>query len=427
MSGRTGHALLYRLLVVAAGGGWLLYALGQPHAPLAWGTIAVLTLVSWLVKRSGFRVMVEVTHSLVNVIDAGALLLLGPLGGAIVASLSSILHMQFTAYRRQQRTLEAWLLHPLFDGGVKALLALAGGALYLHAGGHLRPTALPASLLVPLALLFGSWFLADHLLWVGYFWVSGGAERARRFLQQATLASLLVELAPLPFTVPFAVAWVLFDAPLRGLLLLALVLVALVVRGFALALGRTEERIQAVSLLNKFGQSLVLAQMDEGKLAALLHEYAGQLLPDATFALVLLDEDGMTFRPVAPDSAVGREVVELMPLILPLMQERARGRLLSSLSAAVLQEEGQRHPSERPERGGVLDHAADGERRAAGGLCGEAAAPRHPHARRWALAVRARDAGGGRAAKRAPLPPRALARAAAQNHRRGEPHGCLGA
>ena len=82
-------------------------------------------MLSLGVKRAGFRVAAEVTHSLVNVVDVAALLLTGPIGGAIVAVISTILHVQISFYRRGSRTWNEMVDLPLFDGAVKVLTALA--------------------------------------------------------------------------------------------------------------------------------------------------------------------------------------------------------------------------------------------------------------------------------------------------------------
>ncbi len=74
------RASLYRLLVMVLGYGWLLLAWRQPHGPIAWSVVGVFVVVSWLVKRAGFRVAAEVTHSLVDLVDVAALLVLGRWG-----------------------------------------------------------------------------------------------------------------------------------------------------------------------------------------------------------------------------------------------------------------------------------------------------------------------------------------------------------
>nr|MBA3534627.1 GAF domain-containing protein [Ardenticatenales bacterium] len=351
----TWRALLYRLLVIAAGWGWLLWTFLHPHDSLSWETVGIFVVLSWLVKRAGFRIIAEVTHSLVNVVDVGALLLLGPLGGAIVGSLSSMLHLQFSLLRRGSWRGHEFFDLPLFDGAVKMILALAGGTFYLQAGGILAPTMLSVDMLLPLTILYLSWFSLDHLLWSWLFLISGGVEKAREFIVRISTVSLVIELAPLPFSIAFAVAWMLFDPLLRLLLLTATVIVALVVRGFALALRRAEERVSTVSLLNKFGQALVLAQLDERKLADLLYEYAAALLPNARFELLLMEEGAdMPCCAIMPKAEMVSRVETLVPMLLPLLQERPHGRLLSTLAEETLVREMQRAQHERPVRGGAL-------------------------------------------------------------------------
>ncbi|HEX8681051.1 MAG TPA: SpoIIE family protein phosphatase [Ardenticatenaceae bacterium] len=348
------RSLLYRLLIIAAGIGWLIWSLRQTHPPIDWEVVGIFLLLSAFVKRAGFRIATDVTHSLVNMVDVAALLVLGPAGGAIVASISSILNLQFSIlFRRPQRRWYDMIDLPLFDGGIKALLALAGGNYYLQMGGVLEPTGLTTAMLLPLVVLYLFWFSLDHLLWGWLFLVSGGVRRAREFIQQITTTSLVVELAPLPFSIVLAVSWVIFDPLLRSLLMIGAVILALVVRGFALSLGRAESRVSTVMLLNRFAQATLLAQLDEEKLAELLYDYAPRILPNARFELVLLEGNDHA-RPILPSPEQESRLLPFIPLIAPILRERPRGRLLSTLTAEALAEEAERTAAERPNRGGVL-------------------------------------------------------------------------
>lgn len=347
------RSLLYRLLVMAAGLGWLLWSLLQPHGPLDWGVVGIFMLLSAVVKRTGFRVTTDVSHSLVNMVDVAALLVLGPLGGAVVAGVSSIFNLQFATLRRGSRDWRDLIDLPLFDGGVKALLALAGGSYYLQMGGVLEPRALTLSMLAPLSILYLFWFSLDHLLWGWLFLLRGGVRRARAFIQQITTTSLLVELAPLPFSVVLAVSWVVFDPLLRLLLLVGAVVIALVVRGFALSLRRAESRVSTVMLLNRFAQATLLAQLDEERLGELVYDYAPRILPNARFELALL-ERGDHARPILASPEQESRLLPLMASIVPILRERSRGRLLPALTEEALAEEAQRTAAERPNRGGAL-------------------------------------------------------------------------
>lgn len=252
--------------------------------------VGLFTALSWGVKRAGLRVTPTAWHSVVNIVDVGALLVLGIAGGAVVAGASAFLHVTTSRYRSGARRPQSLLAAPLVDGAVKSLVALAGGTLYAVLGGRFGPLSIPRDQWLPLGALFVLWFLLDHLLWAGMLLLQHGPTRAAPQLRRALPISVLLELVPLPFAVAFAAAWGLSDLPLKGLLLVATVLGALGVRWLGRALGESRSQVRRISLLNQFGSALVQAQLDEQRVAALLVEHARRLAPDADAALDLQPE-----------------------------------------------------------------------------------------------------------------------------------------
>lgn len=344
---------VYRALVVLGAGFALIFTLRYPHPPLEWQVVGIFALLSLGVKRAGFRVAAEVTHSLVNVVDVAALLLLGPIGGAIVAVVSTILHVQISFYRRGSRSWNEMIDLPLFDGAVKVLTALAAGYAFLTLGGILRPTQFLISQLLPLTALYATWFGIDHLFWVILVWIAEGRNSAVAFLQRIGRASLMIELAPLPMALPLAVTWELFDPALRFVTLLAVFVVAVLVRAFTNAVARSESRVKAVNILNKFGQLLAQGQPDEERVVDLLYQYAARILPDATYELILLNRDGSA-KPMLLNPGQESIALPLLEFIIPLFKERSNARLLGDLSRYSLAVEAQRSPNERPSSGGAV-------------------------------------------------------------------------
>lgn len=344
---------VYRVLVLLGAIFALLFTLRYPHPPLEWQVVGIFALLSLGVKRAGFRVAAEVTHSLVNVVDVAALLLLGPIGGAIVAVLSTILHVQISFYRRGSRTWNEMVDLPLFDGAVKVLTALAAGYAYLNLGGTLRPTEFAVNQLLPLGILCLTWFVVDHFFWVVLVWIAEGRNSAVAFLQRIGRASLLIELAPLPMALPLAAAWQLFDPTLRFVTLLAVFVVAVLVRAFTNAVARSENRVKAVAVLNKFGQQLAQGQPDEERVVDLLYQYAARILPDADYELILLSPDGSA-KPMLLNPSQQSIAMPLLEYILPLVKERSNSRLLGDLSRYSLAVEAQRSANERPSSGGAV-------------------------------------------------------------------------
>jgi sigma-B regulation protein RsbU (phosphoserine phosphatase) len=344
---------VYRALIVLGAMLAFLFTLRDPYPPLDWRVVGIFALLSLGVKRAGFRVAAEVTHSLVNVVDVAALLLTGPIGGAIVAVISTILHVQISFYRRGSRTWNEMVDLPLFDGAVKVLTALAAGYLYLELGGVLRPSEFRINQLLPLATLYATWFVIDHFFWVVLVWIAEGRNSAVAFLERIGRASLLIELAPLPMALPLAAAWQLFDPLLRFVTLLAVFLVAVLVRAFTNAVARSESRVKAVNVLNKFGQQLAQGQPDEERVVDLLYQYAIRILPEADYELILLNPDG-TAKPMLLNPSQESMALPLLDYILPLLKERSNARLLGDLSRYSLAVEAQRSVNERPSSGGAV-------------------------------------------------------------------------
>lgn len=344
---------VYRALVVLGAMLAFLFTFRDPHPPLDWQVVGIFALLSLGVKRAGFRVAAEVTHSLVNVVDVAALLLTGPIGGAIVAVVSTILHVQISFYRRGSRTWNEMIDLPLFDGAVKVLTALAAGYLYLQLGGVLRPAGFMLNQLLPLAALYATWFVVDHFFWVVLVLIAEGRNSAVAFLQRIGRASLLIELAPLPMALPLAAAWQLFDPLLRFVTLLAVFLVAVLVRAFTNAVARSENRVKAVTVLNKFGQQLAQGQPDEERVVDLLYQYATRILPEADYELILLNPDGSA-TPMLLNPSQESIAYPLLEYILPLLKERSNARLLGDLSRYSLAVEAQRSANERPTSGGAV-------------------------------------------------------------------------
>jgi sigma-B regulation protein RsbU (phosphoserine phosphatase) len=344
---------VYRALVILGAIFALLFTLRYPSMPIDWAAMGVFALLSLAVKRAGFRVAAEITHSLVNVVDVASLLLLGPVGGAVVALISTVLHVQISFYRRGSRTWADMLDLPLFDGAVKIITALASGYLYLAFGGILRPTEFYWSQLLPLGVLYGSWFILDHFWWVVLVLIAEGRNSTIAFIQRIGRASLLIELAPLPIALPLAVAWQLFDPILRFVTFGIVFVVAILVRAFTNAVALSESRVKAVNVLNKFGQQLAQGQPDEARIVELLYQYAARILPDASYELILLKANGNA-TPMLLNPSQRSIAMPLLEYILPLFQERSNARLMSDLSRTSLALESQRSPHERPASGGVV-------------------------------------------------------------------------
>ncbi|MBS1251901.1 MAG: Phosphoserine phosphatase RsbU [Anaerolineales bacterium] len=224
--------------------------------------------LSLVIKRFGFRVFdaagggarhrrsraSEVTHSLVGIVDLSALLIYGPVFGGWVAVLS-----EFTLMVRRPRwtwrTLERWET-ALFNAGLKALMALAGGAAYTALGGHYQPVQLTTRLLLPLAALFLVWFGLDHLGWSVRVGLKAGVSEVSQFLQTIILWSLLVELVPLPMSVVLAVVYASLGWSIFLLLVVGFVVTGFIIQRLMEARRRLRSQVTQLSTISEVSRQV---------------------------------------------------------------------------------------------------------------------------------------------------------------------------
>ncbi|UCC64321.1 MAG: GAF domain-containing protein [Anaerolineae bacterium] len=252
-------------------------------------------LLSLTVKRSGFHVAPEISHSLVGVVDVSAMLIFGPVAGGWVAAFSGGLYLLLNALRHGRWQRRALVELPLLNAGLKALMALVSGAIYQWAGGQLPLTTPTLSSLVPLTLALVSWSAMHHLGWVGWTWLQGGAEALNRSWRSMLFASLLVEFMPLPaaalLALVFAWGWLpfLFSA-------IGLVVVSIVVQRFADTRQKLEAYVSELSSLADMGRALVEAQLDVDQLCELIYEQISRIVDTSNFHLGLFDGDHLTLK-----------------------------------------------------------------------------------------------------------------------------------
>lgn len=226
--------------------------------------------LSLIIKRLGFHVFdestghaprlvhdqsAEVTHSLVGVIDLAALLVYGPVFGGWVAVLSEFTYLMVRRPRWMWGASERWET-AIFNAGLKALMALAGGAAYLALGGHYQPLQLTSDLLLPLAGLFLTWFGLDHLGWALRIWLKSGVERANTFLRSIMPPSFLVELVPLPMSVLLAVVYASLDRSIFLLLAGGFVVTGWVIQRLVEAQRRLQARVSQLRTISEVSRQV---------------------------------------------------------------------------------------------------------------------------------------------------------------------------
>jgi hypothetical protein len=285
----------YSLLVSALGMGLLLAASANAWSGAPATLILFFLCLSFLVKRMGFRVAPDVTHSLGATVDVTALLVLGwPLAGW-TAGLSSLLFSAADPQLRHSGPREPWETI-CFNGGLKALLALICGSLYASLGGVFAPTELGLAVLARALLLFGAWVVLDHAGWAIREWLQRGISGLASWLRNVLVASVLVELLPLPLSLLVAVIY--GKLGLTAFLLAAVLLTAMaaVIGRLAEARFTLRERVQELTALNQMGQAVLHAHLDVDAICELIYQQASRIVDTSTFQLGLFEGDGYNLK-----------------------------------------------------------------------------------------------------------------------------------
>lgn len=251
--------------------------------------LLVFTGLSLVIKRAGFHTAAPATHSLVGIVDLAAILLFGPVPGGWIAATSEGAYLVLHALRRGLRSREDLVDTPFFNAGLKAIMALASGGLYGALGGRLAPTTLHVGDLLPLLALFFTWFAMDHLGWALREFVRGGLGGLKSFLRAVAVASLLVELLPLPTALVIAAVHAGMGLTYFGLLALALVATAYTVQRLAEIQQHMQVHVNELTILERLSQAVIRAQLDVGRLCDLLYEHIEKAVGCKNFVMELIE------------------------------------------------------------------------------------------------------------------------------------------
>jgi len=285
---RTRLIALYSLGIGAAGWSLLLYVTRWDALRASFWPLLLFTGLSLVIKRFGFHVTRDVMHSLVGIVDLAAIFVLGPTVGAWVAALSGLLYLALRALRHHLFSWRFMGEHPIFSSGVKALMALSCGGLYIRLGGIVAPAIVTWQMFIPLLTTLALWFIIDHIAWGFRAFLRAGTLGLLDFLHKALAYSILIELLPLPLSIVIALAYVGMGEPAFVLLALALVASGALLQRLSWVGARLEERVAELATLNDFGRALVEAQLDVNQLCELLYEYCCKVVDAPLFVLELV-------------------------------------------------------------------------------------------------------------------------------------------
>jgi serine phosphatase RsbU (regulator of sigma subunit)/signal transduction protein with GAF and PtsI domain len=288
--------LLYAALVGFVGIAALVAGLDTWPAGAVWPSILIFAALSFLVQRTSFHLGSPMVHSLAGVIDVAALLALGRMPGAVVAVLSGTAYLLVSALRHERLERRDLVDVPLFNAGLKAMMALAGGSLYLALGATLPLVQLDWHTALAAAVLSIFWFVLDQLGWALWNYVEGGRVQLQRFIRNALPTATLIELAPLPFSVIVALVYTQLDWLAFGLLALVIVAVSVLVQRWVDARSALIRRVAELTTIEEVGRAIVEAELDLAELAQLMYGYAKQVSDATIFHLGLFEGDDYVLK-----------------------------------------------------------------------------------------------------------------------------------
>ncbi len=318
MKNRRGIVTTFYALGIGAGGLLALVLLTAPGALTGNAVpLAFFAALSLFVKRTGFHVAPQVTHSLVGIVDLAAVFIFGPVLGAWVSASSGFLSLLLNAWRHEQHSFHNLFEIPIFNAGLKVGMAFASSELYGMLGGQFPPRGLAPAVAPAFVAAMVVWFTVDHVGWGLMEFARGGWRALIDFLRRILYYSLLVELVPLPLSIVIALVYSMLDSGVFLLLALGLLGMAIVVQRFADASAHLERRRNELAVLNEFGQAISQAAFDSERIVDLLCEHARRIVPADICRIELFDAghgpEGGTFLALEATADEKRRLGEMAP------------------------------------------------------------------------------------------------------------------
>jgi serine phosphatase RsbU (regulator of sigma subunit)/signal transduction protein with GAF and PtsI domain len=268
------------------------------------GDWALFVLLTLLIKGLGGQAVRRETHSLVGILDVAALLLFGPAGGTWVVAVGSFL------YQIERGAIEVWrtrreghevrlavlLGNVLFDSGLTIFMALAGLGVYGLAGGQM-PVHIPLDVVEfgPALVLFGTWFVLDHVGWAGAEAVLGGWAAVREWFLAVIGPSVLMELLPLPFSLLVVLSY-RENLPTFVLVVGGLIGTSIVIQRLFATAHEQRRSARELAMLNEAARAIGQAELNVAGLCELIYEQSSRIVDTSIFHLGLLDGDRYTLQ-----------------------------------------------------------------------------------------------------------------------------------
>lgn len=280
-------------------------------------------ILSFIIKRAGVYTNPDTLHSLVGIVDLAAVFIFGPVPGAWVPALSSLFYILVNNLEYRRREFLILFESPLFNAGLKALMGLACGGVFVALGGSLPRPDFGIGNLIPSVAAMLLWYLLDNLGWGLWETIRLGSKNFGRIFRETLAASILVELIPLPFSMVIAVVYTSFGGLTSVVFLVlsaGLIQVAFVIQRYAISEERLNRRTAELAVLNEFNQAVTQAGFNTDRVIELLLEYASRVLYAQLVRVELYgpERDVVTVRAEICDSEIewDRQLASLTPALM---------------------------------------------------------------------------------------------------------------
>ncbi|HET7570183.1 MAG TPA: sensor domain-containing diguanylate cyclase [Gammaproteobacteria bacterium] len=290
--------MIYAVFMAACGCAALLYtaALGGvtlPPVPVIVG-FALFTL---LTLTMAFPAPFFGYLGLDRVSQIAFLLIFDPLTATLINAIAYLAWPFLTFYKKgfSWRVATARALH---NTGMQTLVLLSGGAIWAVLGGHTPLTGLDLQVVGALIVMALAMQVVNHILF-------SLLARVRGKSFGLWLFAALVDLATVPLAVFTAIAYNRLPLGSFMLLVLTLLLLALLLRYFALNRTDLEQRVEQMTALNRLAQA-TNASIHLNELVELVCTQCRQLFDFSAFHLVLYDEATQELDFVLHHSCAGR-------------------------------------------------------------------------------------------------------------------------
>jgi serine phosphatase RsbU (regulator of sigma subunit)/putative methionine-R-sulfoxide reductase with GAF domain len=283
---------IYCLLFASLG--WLPLLL-TPRPPVDFLAALLFAVLALTIDLLSFRVPPTGFYSLVGVVLLSAALALGPVNGALIAAIESLIAgLSLQIIHQRPRSFYQYVARPLLRSGSRALGILLGGWIATTTTGASLDTV---ALLHPLPLLLWmiiAYTLTSQLARAGRELLQGGYSGLQTWWRSTWSLVLALEIAPLPLALLGSAVYNELGMGFFLLTGISLIGTAGAVRRATVNLQSQRRSVRELALLNEVSRAIIRSELQVDALCELIYREASKILDTSTFHLGLFDNGHYT-------------------------------------------------------------------------------------------------------------------------------------